>query len=89
MAAAAGSVPVLQADAVYIAHDRTVCANSSCAGATARYTGRTIGDATLLRVTTADVAEWAAYDLGPLTCECGAITLTDIAGDDDWPIPHA
>lgn len=89
MATAAGSVPVLQADAVYIAHDRTVYANSSCAGATALYTGRTIGGARLLRVSTADVSEWGTYNLGPLTCDCGAITLTDIAGGDGWLVPHA
>lgn len=88
MATAAGSGPAPQADAVYIADDRTVCAYSSCAGA-ARYTGRTIGGARLLSVSTADVAEWATYDFGPLTCDCGAITLTDIAGDDGWPVAHA
>lgn len=69
MATAAGSVPVLQADAFF--------------------TGRAIGGARLLRLSTADVAEWATYDLGPLMCECGAITLSGIAGGDGWSVPHA
>lgn len=81
--------PLLLSTAVYIAHDRNVCANVCCAGATALYTGVTIGGAALSRVTSADVREWASYDLGPLRCECGAVTLAASAGPDGWPVLDA
>jgi hypothetical protein len=67
------TVPVLLQDQIYIAHDRYVCGTVACAGMTALYTGVTIGGAVLSPVTDEEAAEWATYDLGPLTCECGRL----------------
>jgi hypothetical protein len=78
----------LKDGAVYLAHDRYVCAETRCAGMTAAFTGETINGARLERMTTADVAEWATYDLGPLVCECGNVTLSPLAGSDGWPMPR-
>lgn len=64
--------PVLKPGRVYLAHDRFVCATSRCAGMTALYTGRTADGARVRMVDAQDVDEWAEYDMGPLTCECGA-----------------
>lgn len=64
---------ILKPDTVYVAHDRFVCASTSCAGVTAAMSGETIGGAKLRPVDAQDVAEWASYDLGPLQCECGKV----------------
>lgn len=72
MTLATQPAPVLKPGRVYLAHDRFVC--TKCAGQTALYTGRTIGGARVTPVTAADIAEWATYDMGPLACECGAVT---------------
>lgn len=58
---------------IYLAHDRFVC--TDCAGATARYSHRTIGGAPVLPITAADFAAWPSY-LGPLRCECSNLTAT-------------
>jgi hypothetical protein len=76
----------LKDGAVYLAFDRYVCAETCCAGTAAAYTGETINGAKLSRITTDDVTEWASYDMGPLVCECGAVTLSPLAGSDGWPI---
>lgn len=65
---------VLREGVVYLAFDRFVCASVRCAGMTALATGTTIGGARVTPVTEADKREWATYDLGPLTCECGSVT---------------
>lgn len=64
----------LDPDTVYDAYDRFVCGTTGCAGSTAVHTGRTIGGFRVRKVTARDVAEWATYDLGPLTCQCGRVT---------------
>lgn len=65
---------VLKPGTVYAAHDRFVCASTGCAGCTAAASGVDIGGARLRELDAQDIAEWASYDLGPLTCECGAVT---------------
>lgn len=42
------------------------------AGTTALYTGKTIGGQKLRPIDARDVAEWATYGMGPITCTCGA-----------------
>lgn len=71
-----GGPAVLEDGKVYAAGDRFVCATGRCAGMTALVTGETIDGDRVREVTAADVAEWATYDLGPLKCECGAVTAT-------------
>lgn len=66
---------VLKADTIYVAFDRFVCASVRCAGSTAVASGRNIDGHRLREVDGRDVAEWSAYDLGPLSCECGAVTM--------------
>jgi hypothetical protein len=71
--------PVLMPGTVYVAHDRFVCDNVSCAGMTALFTGQTIGGAPVNRVTLADVRDWYGYDggsLGAFSCECGLWIVT-------------
>jgi hypothetical protein len=71
--------PVLMPGTVYVAHDRYVCDDVSCAGMSALFTGWTIGGAPVSRVTLADVRDWYGYDggsLGALSCECGRWIVT-------------
>ena len=65
---------VLNENTVYVAGDRFVCASIRCAGSTAVASGRDIDGHKLRPVTERDVREWASYDLGPLSCECGQVT---------------
>lgn len=67
--------PKIKPGEMFLAHDRTVCDNVGCAGATAIYTGRTIGGAKITKVRAVDVRDWADYasDLGPMRCECGTL----------------
>ena len=73
--ATANPTAVLKPNTLYLAFDRYVCNSVHCAGSSALFTGRTIGGARVTRATAADVAEWESLDLGPMRCECGAITL--------------
>ncbi len=66
--------PVLKPDKIYRSYDRFEC--SKCTGMTALYTGVDINGFRLKPVRAQDVTEWAGYDLGPLTCECGRLTAT-------------
>ena len=63
----------LEVDRIYSAFDRFVCGRVQCAGMTAVHTGTTTDGFPLRPITADDVHEWARYDLGPLTCECGAV----------------
>lgn len=63
----------LQDGVMYVAFDRFVCASVRCAGSTAVATGYDIDGHKLRAVDAADLAEWATYELGALTCECGAL----------------
>lgn len=66
---------------------RTMC--TDCAGASATFSGLDLSGHPISRVTTDDVAEWnhdAAATLGPLTCECRRVALSEIAGPDGWPL---
>ena len=66
--------PKIKPGEMFLAYDRTVCDNIGCAGASAIYSGRTIGGAKITKVRAADVREWADYgDLGPMRCECGTL----------------
>lgn len=69
---------VLKPETVYVAGDRFVCASIRCAGSTAAASGRDIDGHRLRAVTPRDVEEWAGYGLGPLRCECGAVTATEV-----------
>jgi len=76
--------PVLRDGALYWADNgRRVCAR--CAGASALYTGRDISGQPVERVTVVDVHTWPE-DLGPLACETGCTTVTQVAGPDGWPL---
>lgn len=78
--------PVLRSGAVYMGDGgRLACASVRCAGSSALYTGRDLSGHRVTRATVAHVAEWQTYDLGPLRCECRAVTLSPIAGPDGWP----
>lgn len=68
--------PVLAPQTIYSAWDRWICATPSCAGASALFTGVTIGGYVVTPVTAAEVKEWQEHDLGALTCECGRLTGT-------------
>lgn len=70
--------PVLLPGVVYLAYDRFVC--EKCAGATELFTGITLGGAPVVPVDSDDDTAWAGYGLGPITCECGAISRTIAAG---------
>lgn len=70
-----GGAVMLKPGVVYVAFDRFVCSSPSCAGSTARATGRTLDGQRLREVGEADLQEWASYDLGPLKCECGSVVL--------------
>lgn len=72
-----GSTPVLSPGVLYFAHDRIVCASIRCAGSCALFTGVTTGGAVLSPVTDDDAKEWKTHGLGPMTCECTALTYTD------------
>lgn len=67
--------PVLTPGVLYTAWDRYVCATLACAGSSALYTGRTIGGAPVTPTTPEEVAAWPHEELGPMTCECGRITV--------------
>lgn len=76
--------PVLRDGAVYWADNgRRICA--CCAGASALYMGYDISGQRVERVTLDDVRAWPE-DLGPLNCESGCTTLSQIAGLDGWPL---
>jgi hypothetical protein len=64
----------LDDDTIYVASDRFVCSRPGCAGSTALATGHDIDGHKLRPVDHDDLREWASYDLGPLTCECGRLT---------------
>lgn len=72
--------PVLQPNTIYLSGDRFVCDSTRCAGSTAVHTGRDIDGNRLAPVTSADVREWASYDMGALRCECGTLTATEVGG---------
>lgn len=75
----------LAAGAIYFGDNgRAMCAR--CAGSTALHTGHDLSGQPVTRATVADVAEWATYDLGALSCECRQVTLTAIAGPDGHPL---
>jgi hypothetical protein len=78
--------PLLREGAVYWADNgQAICL--SCAGMTAKFTGRDISGQRVARVTLADVRAWEAEgDLGPLSCEAGCTTLSPLAGPDGWPL---
>ena len=71
--------PKIKDGEMFLAYDRQVCANIGCCGASALYSGRTIGGARISKVRASDVREWQDYgteqgvDLGPMRCECGAL----------------
>lgn len=69
--------PQLAPERLYLAEDRYVCGTTRCAGYHALYTGHTTSGVEVIPV------EWAALALGwdqsdpePMTCECGAVTVT-------------
>ncbi|WP_191564908.1 hypothetical protein [Janibacter melonis] len=74
---AKGVAPVLRPGVLYFAHDRIVCATIRCAGSCALFTGVTTGGAVLSPVTDDDAAQWQTYGLGPMTCECTALTYAE------------
>jgi hypothetical protein len=74
---------ILKPETVYVAHDRFVCASLQCAGVTAAMTGVTTGGAKLREVDAADVVEWQGYEMGALTCECGAVTAGVFNDEED------
>lgn len=71
---ATGFTNVLRDDALYVAFDRFVCSSLSCAGSTACATGYDIDGHKLREVDARDLAEWASYEMGCLTCECGRVS---------------
>lgn len=80
--------PALRPAAVYFGDNgRALCADPSCAGMTALYSGHDLSGLPLERATVADVAGWPA-ELGALRCECFRVALVAIAGPDGWPLPR-
>lgn len=71
---------VLVEGRIYLMWDRFVCANGHCAGASALYTGVGIDGHRARRVVKADRDEWATYGLGPIRCECGALSMDCATG---------
>ena len=73
--------------AVYFGDNgRAMCSEIRCAGVTAATSGRDLSGQRVVRATTDDVTEWGTYDLGALSCECGAVTLSPVAGSDGFPL---
>lgn len=82
--------PILKADRLYLTPaGEFVHGEARCAGMTAVYTGQTIDGGPASPITADDVAEWAGYDMGPLTCTCGALTATSVLGADGLPLTKA
>ena len=79
--ASSGSTPVLYDGVIYVAHDRFVCSNVNCAGATALYTGRTVHGTLLEEIDGEDVVTWARITGGWLTCECGRLMARHTQGE--------
>lgn len=69
------TTPVLDPVRLYLAYDRHVCGRVECAGMTAIYTGVTTGGSPIVPVDPTYVDYWRTLDLGPLTCECGAVVV--------------
>lgn len=77
----------LDTDGLYTdEHGRNQCA--SCAGHTARTTGRSTAGIRLQRYTLDDVIDWIRTIGDAPHCDCGRITLTITCLDDTWPAPE-
>lgn len=80
----------LAAGAIYVGDNgRMMCAAMTCAGATATVSGRDLSGQRVRRTEVEDVAVWGTFDLGSMTCECGSVTLTAVAGPDGFPLAQA
>lgn len=81
------TMPTTLADhAIYIGDGgRLLCNALRCAGSTALATGRALSGQTVERLDVAAVKEWLSYGIGAPRCECGRVTLSQVAGPDGWP----
>ena len=68
----------LKDNTLYLGWDRFVCNAPSCAGSTARATGRTIDGVELIKVTRQVVTQWQEGDAAPepLECQCGRLKVS-------------
>jgi hypothetical protein len=80
-------VATLHTEALYFGDNgRILCSALACAGSTALHTGRDLSGTKVQRVSIDDVVAWST-DIGPMVCDCGAVTLTTTASPDGWPTP--
>ena len=70
----------IQPGAIYLGDNgRLMCCD--CAGATALYSGHDLSGQKVERLDCACVAE-----MTQVTCDCGRVRLTALAGPDGWPM---
>ncbi len=73
-------------NALFIGDNGRLCCNAlQCAGSTALATGRDLSGQAVMRLDVAAVREWMSYGIGAPRCECGRVTLSQVAGPDGWP----
>lgn len=65
--------PVLAADRLYVTPDALVCGRARCAGLTALYTGRTLGDDAVVRPFTPGDADTYRRRRMAVLCRCGTL----------------
>ena len=79
---------MLASGAVYLGDNgRLMCRD--CAGATALYSSHDLSGQAVERLDTGSVRQMAAAIGRHVGCECGRITLSEIAGADGWPMTLA
>ena len=82
--------PVLRPHAVYFGDTgRAMCADVHCGGQSSLFTGYDLSGHRVERATVADCVEWERVVGERLACECGAVTLSTVAGSDGWPLAMA
>jgi hypothetical protein len=75
----------LRDGAVYLGDNgRLMC--RECAGATALYSGCDLSGAKVERLDCSAVREMASGIGRAVTCECGKVWVSEIAGPDGWPM---
>jgi hypothetical protein len=76
---------MLKPNAIYIGDNgRLMCCD--CAGVTPLYSGRDLSGQRVERLDTSAVFELREATGKPVTCECRRVCLSEIAGQDGWPM---